>query len=203
MRFLVMFASKSHRGRAPHVLSIVDHHVFEENLMRLTVFLSALFASAFLCTTGSAQVPGHDGPYTYSWNHAHNHTCSEYSEYPWTRCQASESHRIAVENPRMRHGCESPDCAGGCVHGHCSPQHLYRRNCDMIRGMRDDYCIPRATVDDLCRRNDAAYSTCRMYPKGTCLQCAPPPGYGCRPTLEQVNVQLESLKTKCFVHTHK
>lgn len=144
----------------------------------------------------------HDGQYPYSWNHAHEHTCAEYSEYPWTRCQAKDEHVLAVTHQEIRHSCDVRSCTT-CNHEHCSPRHMYDRNLELIRDLKCSYCTPNQYVETLCRQNESAYHDCRMYPARTCFQCNPPAGYGCRPTLEQVNVELASLKSKCFVNTHR
>jgi hypothetical protein len=175
--------------------------------MRTTIFAIAVAALAGIFCAMPARAQHHDGQYSYSWNHAHQHTCGEYSEYPWTRCQSRDAHEQALLYPEMKHSCEVTECGergcGSCGQGHCSSQHMYRKNLDLIRDLRCDYCIPQAAVEKLCRWNESAYHTCRMYPAGTCFQCSQPAGCAGKPTLEGVHAELASLKTKCFVQTHK
>ena len=186
------------------------------------ICLITVFAASILLTTSNIRAQQCDDAYGQTWEKAHTRCCTEYCEYPWTRCQAGAHHAKSVQCAGPAKTCgESQRPAGGCGesyasnarcgesqysecgHQHCSPRNLYNRNLQTIKGLKCGYCVSSSYVETLRCRNESAYQYCRMHQETRCFRCDPPADYGRRPTLEAVGAELESLKTKCFVHTHQ
>ena len=127
--------------------------------------------------------------------------CSRAAAAPERSCSRTPAAQVCNDAmhapPAHRAGTIASSWCDECRHEHCTPGHLYTKNCAMIDELQFGYCVSPNYVASLRVKNDNCYGNCRGYASSACPQCSSSEGAGSHRSLAALNSELEGLSQKC------